>query len=152
MADLAQAVLGFFLGIHRAPPIKRLVLCVALAERKSDLGLGEFRAEIERVRAIRFYAELGIEGEGIARNMMPVAVEDMNAILGRCDSKIRVPHLRRYCGDFLCGGRIGRKIVEREKPRVIAFGQGANRGGREHEAPRGIVLFDSTPRMRAYLD
>src|SRR5664279_4846389 len=151
MACLAQPVFGFFLLVCRATPIEGFVLCVALAESESDLGLGEFGAEIKRMRAIRLDAELGIEGKGISRNIMSVAVEYMNSVISRQDSKIRVAHLRREPGDFFAGQWIGRKIVERAKPGVKTFGRGAFGRCREHEPARRVVLLDGAPRMRAHL-
>src|SRR5580704_2447929 len=124
MACFTQAILVFFRYVNRAPPFERLVLCVAFAESVCDLGLGKLRPQIKRMRGVRLDAKLGKQGEGIARNMMTVAVEDMNAILGRGDSKIRVPHLLRDPGDFLGRRRIGREIVEREEPGIIVLGQG----------------------------
>ena len=82
-------------------------MCVALAKSESDLGLGEFGAEIKRMRAIRLDAELGIKGKGIARTCMPIAIEYMDSVVSCQNSKICIPHRRRHLGDVFAGQRIG---------------------------------------------
>src|ERR1700688_2358570 len=73
MACVAQPVHVFLQFIARTTPIERLVLGVAFAESVCDFGLSKLRPQIKRMRGIRLDAELGKQGEGIARNMMTVA-------------------------------------------------------------------------------
>ena len=49
-------------------PGKRLVLHIALAEPPGDLGLHQFRAEIEGVRAVVLNAEPGEKFESVLRD------------------------------------------------------------------------------------
>ena len=56
---LAQAIALFVRTICADAPIERIVLRIANAERESDLGLGQFGAEIEGVSAIGLDVEVG---------------------------------------------------------------------------------------------
>src|SRR5580658_491006 len=79
-------VLGAAVG--RATPIERLVLRVTLAELIGDLGFHQLGAEIERVRAVGFDAELIEQGESVRGDEMARAAIDVNAVLGRLDAEI----------------------------------------------------------------
>ena len=62
-------------------PGKRLVLRITLAEPPGDLGLHQFRPEIEGVRAVFLHAQTGKQLERVLRDRVSLVIEDMDAVL-----------------------------------------------------------------------
>src|SRR5215472_6909593 len=100
VAERAQARAVLLGAINCTAPIERLVLHVALAQPPGDLGACELGAEIERMCAVGGDAELGKERERILRDVVSVAIVDVDAILGDLDAEIRVLDLLRELGDL----------------------------------------------------
>ena len=80
-------------GIGGNAPVERLVLGIALGEPPGDLGAGQLDPEIEGVRSVLVDVELGVEIEHVLRDVMAVAVVDMDAVLGDLDAEVLVAHL-----------------------------------------------------------
>ena len=94
---------------------------------------------------------LSEERERILRDVVAVAVVDMDAVLGDLDAEILVAHLARHRCDLL--GRLRKRParMQREQRRGVALRQIRARRGGEHDAAREIVLLDGAARMRAHL-
>ena len=132
-------------------PSKRLVLSVALAKPPGDLGARQFGAEIEGVGSVLVDAELGKQCENILRHVMPIAIKDMDAVLGDLDAEILVAHL--LCGLLDLLRRQGKWPARMQAEEVvgIALGQFGVGAGSKHHAPGDIVLFVGAPGMGADL-
>src|ERR1700747_1693098 len=81
VARLAEASPVLGTPVDGATPIERLGLRVAFAELKSDCGLHELGAEIERVRAVGFDAEFIEQGKSVSGDEVARAVIDVNPVL-----------------------------------------------------------------------
>src|SRR5262249_29555181 len=152
MACLTQAALVLFELVSPASPVERLVLGVALAERKGKFRLGKFGPEIKGMRPVLLNAELGKQRQGVARDMMAIAIEYVHPILGNRYAKACVPHFRGNLAKLLRGGRKRRAIVHLEKPSIIALWQRGVLARCKHETARRIMFFDGAPRVRADLN
>src|SRR5690242_9109421 len=116
-----RAMLGRWRGrIDGAAPAQILVLDIALAELPGDLGARQLDAEIEGMRAVLLDAELGIEIKGALRQLVLVAVVEVDAVRRHFDAEIAVADLRRGLADL--GGRAGIRppVAQRHQARLNA--------------------------------
>src|SRR6266851_6386530 len=130
-------------------PGQLLVLDVALAELEGDLRLHKLGAKIEGMRPIGSDLELGIEGEGITRDMVAVAVIDMNPIGGDFDTEICITYCLRRLGDLGRRRRKGLAVAQAGEAGIDADRQLPELLRRMHDAPRAIGFADRRPAMRA---
>lgn len=101
------------------------------------------------MRAIRLNAKPGKEFERIRGNRMPLAVEDMDAVLGSHDAEVGVAHLGCQCIDIPGRGRERLAVVNLQQPRMVTPRQRAVVLRRKQNAAGNIVLLDRSQRVRA---
>src|SRR6185437_8737666 len=134
--------------VDGAAPAQILVLHVALAEPPGDLGARQLDAEIEGMRAVLLDAEHGIEIEGALRQLVLVAVVEVDAVRRHFDAEIAVADLRRGLADL--GGRAGIRppVAQRHQARLNADRDAPHLVGGEHDAPRAVGFGDAGAERR----
>src|SRR5579859_8030091 len=105
---------------HDAAPGERLILDIALAEAPGDFGPCQLDAEIKGVRAVALDPELRIEREGVLRDVMAVAVIEMDAALARLDAEIGIADRCRRRRDLGIGCRKWFAIAQRHEAGINA--------------------------------
>src|ERR1700757_5189239 len=137
---MAREILGGAIGGDA--PVKGGVLRIALAKPPGNLRLGDFVTEVESVRAIVLNLQVRKHAEWIGRDVVSIAVVNMDAVARYLDPEIAVSDGGGYLQDLLRFGSIGSHIVQTNKTSAVSLRNTAILACPKHEPSRGIMFFD----------